>query len=225
MINKLVVVFCIWIFQFGNAQNVVLTKVLKMSENSDKFFYKIDPIKDSADYLGELEVQGFSDDDVAVFAKVYKKAKEIGANAFSLKKRFEIDGTEKLFDPYNYTFNLYYIEKGHLPKEDNVLYIINSNKKSQKIRYNQHLILISPRTYIRKQIPEGESITISTRKLLGTTINLIYKENQPVQFFAIFSTQVKNNTSGSAGLILKSGDIIPLERSYGDFLVTINEKK
>ena len=221
MINKLAVVFCIWIFQFGNAQNVVLTKVLKMSENSDKFFYKIDPIKDSTDYLGELEVQGFIDDDVAVFAKVYKEAKEIGANAFSLKKNFEIDGAEKSFDPYNYTFNLYYITKDHLPKEDNTIYIINANKKSQKIRYNEDLIIVEPRTYIRKEILEGETIVISTRKLLGTTINIQYKENQPIQFFEISSTQVKNNTSGSAGIVLKSGDIILLERSYGYFLSTI----
>lgn len=221
MINKLFISICLGLFYIGYSQNVFLTKVLRTSDNSDKIFYKIDPKKDSVDYLGELEVQGFSNDDVVVFSKVYKKAKEIGANAFCLKSIVEIDGTEKPFDPNNYVFNLYYVKSNNLPKEDNTIYIINTNNKSQKIRYNESLMTVEPRTYIKKEILEGETITISTRKLLGTTINLQYKENQPIQFFEISSTQIKNSDSGSAGIVLKSGDIISLERSYGHFLSTI----
>jgi hypothetical protein len=38
-------------------------------------------------------VNGFSNDDVTVFGEVYKKAKQIGANSFSLKPIENVDGT------------------------------------------------------------------------------------------------------------------------------------
>ena len=66
-------------------QNVVLNKVVKTHTNDDKVFYKINPETTAADYLGEVEVQGFSEQDAKVFGMIYKKAKEIGANAFSWK--------------------------------------------------------------------------------------------------------------------------------------------
>jgi hypothetical protein len=43
-------------------------------------------------------VNGFSNDDVTVFGEVYKKAKQIGANSFSLKPIENVDGTFKNFN-------------------------------------------------------------------------------------------------------------------------------
>lgn len=81
--RKIFVLYMILVGHFFMAQNVILNKVVKTHSNADKFLYKINPEAVNAEYLGEIEVQGFSDDDVKVFGMVYKKAKEIGANAFS----------------------------------------------------------------------------------------------------------------------------------------------
>ena len=80
------------------AQNVMLNKVVKSHSNEDKVFYKINPETTSAEYLGEVEVQGFSDNDAKVFGMIYKKAKEIGANAFAFLHFEEVDGTLSKFD-------------------------------------------------------------------------------------------------------------------------------
>ena len=60
---------------FFMAQNVILNKVEKTHSNADKFLYKINPEAVNAEYLGEIEVQGFSDDDVKIFGMIYKKGK------------------------------------------------------------------------------------------------------------------------------------------------------
>ena len=69
--KKSILLFLVILSQLVFAQNVILNKVEKTHSNSDKFFYKINSETVSAEYLGELEVQGFSDDDVNVFGMVY----------------------------------------------------------------------------------------------------------------------------------------------------------
>ena len=131
-------VFCTFIFaQIAFAQNVILNKVEKVNTNSDKIFYKIDPKVTSAEYLGEVEVQGFSDDDAKVFGMIYKKAKEIGANSFSFKPLETITGENADFDALNYRLNLYYTSKENIPEENNVVYLIASPFKKQKIAINK----------------------------------------------------------------------------------------
>ena len=203
------------------SQNVILNTVSKVSDNSDKFLYKINPAETQAEYLGEVEVQGFSNDDVDVFGKIYKKAKEIGANTFSFQPFIEVDGSEKPFDPSNYKLKLYYTEKANLPKEDNTIYIISSANKSQKISLNGENIQLEPRTYIKKTLEENKIYTISTKKFLGSGVRLTGKENQPVQYFQLSGAKIQANPYGSAGINLKTGDIILLENSYGSYLTTI----
>ena len=215
-------IFCTLIFaQFAFAQNVILNKVVKVNTNSDKIFYKIDPKVTSAEYLGEIEVQGFSDNDAKVFGMIYKKAKEIGANAFSYKPLETITGENSAFDELNYRLNLYYIPKENIPTENNAVYLIASPFKKQKIAINKENVLFEPRTFKKLNLEPGENYTISTRKLLGSAIMLSAQENQPVQYFQFSAFSVNSNPYGTAGINLKSGDIIKLEQSYAQFLTTI----
>ncbi len=62
--------------QLWNAQNVYLSKVEKTNDNKDKFLYKKEDAATDAVFLGEVEVQGFSKDDAAVFSMIYKKQKK-----------------------------------------------------------------------------------------------------------------------------------------------------
>ena len=222
--KKLIYLSILFFAQMFFGQTVILNKVLKSNTNSDKIFYKIDPSKVTSEYLGELEVQGFSDDDVKVFGMIYKKAKEIGANAFSYQPFETVDGSVQKFDYAHYRLNLYYVPANTFPKEDNIIYLIASPYKKQSIGVNKDNIVFQPRTYIKKTLSAGEIITISTKKLLGSTIKLAGQADQPVQYFQFSAFSVNSNPYGTAGVNVKSGDITRLEQSYGQFLTTIFEE-
>ncbi|MDN5423013.1 MAG: hypothetical protein L0G39_10040 [Chryseobacterium sp.] len=211
-------VFCI---QLCYAQKVYLSKIEKTNDNTDKFLYKkADAIK-GAEYLGEIDVQGFSNDDAAVFSLIYKKAKEIGANTFSFKPFENITGIPQPLNPANYKIALYYTPKENLAGQKGMLYVFASSDKNQKININEKDYVLTPRSYLTQEIIPGEVYTISTKKLLGSTIKVQAKNNDENLYFQVSSAKVNSDTSGTGGLNLKSGDIIGLERSYADFLSLI----
>lgn len=222
--KKLIYLSILFVCQLFFSQTVILNKVVKSNTNSDKVFYKIDPTKLDAEYLGELEVQGFSGDDVKTFGLVYKKAKEIGANAFSYQPFDSIDGSLQKFDYAHYKLSLYHVESRAFPKEDNIIYLIASPYKKQTIGVNKENIVFQPRTFTKRNLNVGEIFTVSTKKLLGSTIQLSGQENQPVQYFQFSAFSVNSNPYGNAGINLKSGDITRLEQSYGQFLTLIYEE-
>ncbi len=219
--KKSLTILSAFILHFATAQNVVLTEVKEMSDNTDKFLYNIQDSYTSGKYLGTLEVQGYSPNDVEVFGKVYAKAKEIGANAYTFAPFVAVDEKPVDFDPSHYRLHLFYLDKDQFPKEDNVVYIFNINAKSQKIAFNLQNIDLPERTYIKRSLSPNQLYTISTRKLLGSSIKLQAKENQPVQYFQIESARIKANPYGTSGINLKSGDLSGLEKSYAQFLKTI----
>lgn len=219
--RKLLIVMSLSMAAFVAAQNVLLTSVAKVSENSEKYLYRISPENPAAEYLGELEVQGFSPDDVETFGMIYKKAKEIGANTFAVSPFYNVDDSERPFDPGYYRFRLYFLPAREIPADHNAIYIINGSAKSQKITYNGQNISLPPRTFIKDHLKEGKEYSLSAGKLLGSKIRMAAKDTQPVQYFQISGTRVSTNPNGTPGLNLKSGDIIVLERSYGDYLRSI----
>lgn len=214
----------IFLGQMLSAQNVVLNEVVKTHSNTDKFLYKVDPATAAAEYLGEVEVQGFSEDDVKVFGMIYKKAKEIGANAFSYKPFVSIDESAQKFDPLHYKFSLYYVALDDFLNELNVVYFISSSYKKQTIALNKENKTFLPRTFTKRQLAVGETFTVSTKKLLGSSIVLSGQKDQAAQYFQFSAFSVNSNPYGTAGINLKSGDITPLEQSYGQFLTTIYEE-
>jgi len=218
--KKALIIAFVFLLQLVNAQNVYLTRVEKTHGNTDRFLYKIDDVKD-AEYLGEIEVQGFSKYDDEVFALVYKKAKEIGANTYTLKPFENIDGTKQDFNPSNYRLSLYFLPKAKMAEQTGFMYIFASSDKNQKIAVNNKDYVIAPRSYIMLKTVPGEIYTVSTRKLLGSAIKIQPKDNSSNQYFQISAAKIKSDNTGTGGLNLKSGDIIGLESSYGYFLSTI----
>lgn len=214
----------ILLVQLFNAQNVYLTKVEKTNNNTDKFLYTINEEIKDAEYLGEVEVQGFSKDDAGIFSLIYKKAKEIGANTFSLQPFENIDGSSQVFNPSNYKLNLYYLPKEKLVSQTGHLYLFASSDKEQKISINKKDYQLSPRSFLVINSVPGEVYTISTKKLLGSTIKIQPKANEVNQYFQVSSLKVKSDTSGVGGLNLKSGDIVGLEKSFAEFLTLIYSK-
>ncbi|MCT2564336.1 hypothetical protein [Chryseobacterium herbae] len=224
MIKNLAVAFSIFCAHWCTAQNVYLSKVAKTNDNTDKFLYQKTESTVDAEYLGEIEVQGFSNDDAAIFSLIYKKAKEVGANTFSFKPFENIDGTLQSLNPANYKIALYYTPKENLVVQKGMLYVFASSDKDQKININKKDYILTPRSYLTLDIVPGEIYTISTKKLLGSTIKVQPKTADENLYFQASSLKVKSDTSGNGGLNLKSGDIIGLEKSYAEFLSLIYER-
>ncbi|GGG47957.1 hypothetical protein [Epilithonimonas arachidiradicis] len=199
---------------------VTLNKVEKTNDNKDKFFYKItEPSK--SEFLGEILVNGFSNDDVAIFGDIYKKAKQVGANSFSLKPIENVDGTFQSFNPAYYILNLYYTQPDNITDEQNVVYLVSASEKNQKININNQTTEIKPRSFLRLELIDNEVLTVSTRKLLGSAVKLSGKKDQPSLYFSLTDFKIRSNDSIYGGINLKSGDITGLEKSFGMFLTTI----
>lgn len=219
--KNIAIIFSVLCIQLWSAQNVYMTRVEKTNDNSDKFFYRKDAAATDAVYLGEVEVQGFSKDDALVFSLVYKKAKEIGANTFQLKPFENVDGTPQPFNAANYKVALYYTPKEKLTAKYGEMYIFASSEKDQKISINRKDYTILPRTFLKLKVVPGEIYTISTKKLLGSTVKVQPKADDDNLYFQVSSLKVKPDNTGVGGLNLKSGDIIGLEKSYAEFLSVI----
>lgn len=202
-----------------SAQYITLSKAIKTSDNKDRFFYRIDPATANAEYLGEVEVQGFSNNDAETFRQIYTKAKTIGANSFSLRKSENLDG-QITFNPAHYFLDLYYT--ADIPRQENLIFVISSASKPQNIKFNNKTVTLLPRTYVRHPLTEGLSLSVG--RLLGSRITLSPKQNQPEQYFQLVPAGIRADQSGPGGLNLKSGDIILLEKSYAEFLTTIYQE-
>ena len=223
--KNLATVFFVLVVQLFSAQNVYLTKVQKTNDNTDKFLFKIkEEIKD-AQYLGEVEVQGFSKDDAATFSLIFKKAKEVGANAMSIQPFENVDGSPQTFNPSNYRLNLYYLPKEKFISQTGQIYLFASAEKEQKIGVNKKDYILSPRSFFIIDVIPNDVYTISTKKLLGSTIKIQPKANEVNQYFQVSALKVKSDNTGVGGLNLKSGDIIGLEKSYAEFLSLIYNKQ
>lgn len=202
-----------------SAQYITLSKAIKTSDNKDRFFYRIDPATANAEYLGEVEVQGFSNNDAEIFRQIYTKAKTIGANSFALRKSENLD-EQITFNPAHYFLDLYYT--ADIPRQENLIYVISSASKPQNIKFNNKTVTLLPRTYIKHPLTEGLSLSVG--RLLGSRITLSPKQNQPEQYFQVVPAGIRADHSGPGGLNLKSGDIILLEKSYAGFLTTIYQE-
>lgn len=218
--RKLFFLITLLCFQLFYLQSITLNKVDKINENKDKFFYNISETSKS-EFLGEILVNGFSNDDVKMFGEIYKKAKQVGANTFSLKPIENVDGSYQNFYPGYYILNLYYTSENDIPSEENVAYLVSSSDKSQKIDINNKTVELKPRSFLKLKLSDNEVMTVSTRKLLGSAVKLAGKENQPSLYFSMSNFKIRSNDSIYGGINLKSGDITGLEKSFGMFLTTI----
>lgn len=201
-----------------SAQNVYLSKIEKTVESSDRQFVLVNPENTAAEFLGLIEVQGFSKDDALMFSKIYQKAKEIGANAFAFQPFETVDEKPQPFNASNYRINLYSVSKEEITKPEQSIILVSSSAKPQTISVNRKNYTLQPRSFTKLTTVAGEIYTISTKKLLGSTIKASGRADSPAQYFQVSAAKIKANTAGEPGINLKSGDIIALERSYGDFL-------
>lgn len=222
--KKVLFFYFILLMNFVSSQNVIFNKIVKTDDNNDKFLYKIDPKTPNLEYLGEIEIQGFSNNDVEVFDKIYKKAKEIGANAFAYQPFDTIEGVPSQFDPSNYKLKLYYLPKEQFPSRNNTVFLIASPNQDKTIEFNKEKIKFLQRTYTERKTEAGKTYTINTRKLLGSTIKKMAKANDPVSYFQIIGFQIGEDNYGQGKIQIKSGDLVPLERSFAEFLTTIYQE-
>ncbi len=216
------------LFFFANlffSQEVYLRKIVDINKDSkDKVLLAMPQAQSTSKLLGEIEVIGFSENDQNTFKLIYNKAKEIGANTYVLKKFENIDGSLQDLDPSHYKLNLYYTPIQDVKTNPNLIHIISSSKKDQKIRINDRTQSLPSRTYLVKNLSPGEALSLSTRKLLGSSVKYINDETKSPAYFQISGFSLHEDAYGNAGLVLKSGDINKLDQSYGQFLTTIYQE-
>jgi hypothetical protein len=223
--GKLITIFFIFITSVISAQNVYLTKVEKTNDNADKFLYHLKEKISDSEFLGEVEVQGFSADDADVFSQIYKKAKEVGANSFMVKPFETVDGISQKFDAAHYKLHLYYTPSEKFSVDGGDLYLFAASSKDQKININRQDYLLAPRTYLKIPMVTSEIYTISTKKLLGSTIKIQKSAKNTDQYYQISSARLGNSSQNDGTLHLKSGDIVGLEKSFAQFLSVIYQEK
>lgn len=219
---KRILTLCLlMVVALASAQVVYIDRMERVVQNNDKHLYKI---KDTINalYLGQIEVRGFAGDDVATFKEVYKKAKQMGANAFRWKPILDVDGGIKAFDPNFYLLSLYYVKPEDLHLEQNIAYIIGAPVKSVRIAINKKKTTLAARSYIRLPLQPGIIYTVNTLKFLGAGVKMSAKHEQDATYFQVSGFRVNSNT-GKFGINLQSGDIYAVETSYGMFLTTIYE--
>lgn len=195
------------------AQAVNLTEAKTTNENNDQRLYKLEQAND-AQYLGKIEILGPLENGPAAFQKFYQKARSLGANAFIFQSKKNLENQEVVSNTREIA--LYYSQT--LPENANS-YLVFNDSKGKEILVNGEKVSIPQASYYEGKIVEGESNYIATKKFLGSRVNLYYKEGQPQQNFQVISGGVRSDKSGvTGGLILKTGDLIVLERSYANFL-------
>jgi hypothetical protein len=228
MINpmkKLVTFFATFFFSVFFSQDVFLRKIVDINQNSkDKFLYALDSITSNSKFLGELEVIGSSSDNQIAFTKIYNKAKEIGANSYSIKKFENIDGSLQSLDTSHYKLNLYYTPSTDFVFNTKQVYIFGNANKPQKIRIDNTNLELNESSYITKELLSGQSIAISTRKFLGSTIHYTSEASKFPAYFQISGFKIQEGSPSNSGLIFKSSDIVKLDTSYGQFLSIIFQK-
>ena len=214
------VLFFVTIFAFG--QNVQLYKVAKLNENSDKSLLKVEHENSNMEYLGEIEVQGFSNDDPLMFSQIYKKAKEIGANTYTYLPFETIDGTSK-FDSHHYRLKLFFENKEKKSNEETYLYVFSSEKK-QSINIDDKKYTFEPRSFVKLPvIPKVYSL--STRNLLGSSIK-VQPSGNANYYFQVSPFKINSGSENTGGgLNIKTGDIVSLEESYALFLSLIYKEQ
>lgn len=213
--------FFLFFLQTYSAQEVYLRKIADINKiGNDKFLYNTPEKLNTSQYLGELEVVGIARNNQELFTKIYNKAKEIGANSYSLKNFENIDGTLQDIDVSHFKLNLYYTPSQDIVQNSTIIYIL-SNNTPKKIRINRSDVNLNSDTYIKKTLLPGDELTISTIKLLGSTIKISTNNQKLPQYFQVLGFNIKEND----GISLKSGDIKKLDTSYGQFLVLISKEQ
>ena len=221
MIKKVLYLYILLHVGFCFSQTVFLTEAKNIGENKDKFLYAFYKKPDStiAKYLGKIEVSGFSNDDVAIFNEIYKKAKTISANYFYINTPENIAGQNK-FNPNYYTIYIYDVESSKIKKEENQIYLINPEKETE-IRINNKKIKLPARSYIKYDLSRDNITDISVGKFLGSRIKLQSKDGQAEQYFQISGKKISASSPSNPGINFKTGDVIRLEKSYAQFLISI----
>ena len=195
------------------AQAVNLTEAKTTNENNDQRLYKLEEAT-NAQYLGKIEILGPLENGPTAFQKFYQKARSLGANAFVFHAKKNLDNQDVVSNTRE--VSLYYSQT--LPENANS-YLVFNDSKAKEILVNGAKVAIPQTSYYEGKIADGETNYIATKKFLGSRINLYYNEGQPQQNFQVISGGVRSDKSGvTGGLILKTGDLVLLERSYANFL-------
>ena len=205
-----IVFFCM---QFTFGQKIILAEGSHAVQNNDRRLYKV-ASGSGGQLLGEIEISGALSDPVAAFNSFYRKSKVLGANAYTQVRQPDLDGNPITSGLRK--IQLYYFER--LPVENNIAYILNPDR-ARKFRINGNKLELPADSFYSLELQDGKEISIVTGGFLGSTVNLSYKIQQPAIFLTLNSGGLgTSHDPSNGGIVIKSGDLVQLESSFGNFL-------
>lgn len=199
-----------------NAQIITFAKVIKTNDNQDKNIYSSTEEFSEEDLLAQIEIDGYTSDDALVYSQIYKKAKEVGANIVQWQPPVNIDGRKQEINLHNYKLNLYYREQS-ISKEG-IAYIFGSPTKDVKITLNNKKLLLPARSYIKYNLAPGKLLELNVGGFLGSRIKVKGSTANDEFYFQISGGKLG---AEDEGLKIKSGDIVGVDPSFGEFLKII----
>lgn len=225
------------------AQNIEFTNINESytspSKEKVKYFDYIDPQMDLsaqtkiADCKLTIDKKGKYPLDKTFF-DLWKEANKKSANSFSIES-IAFENNQYLVDVSLYHLSDSDIDTNLSLYDDNLIIIFgdlntNNDNKKKSCKVNKEKIEILPYTYAAFQNEIGEKTKISVGGLMGSSITIKGEDGKIGSFFSLggFSAAPAvgigygyGGAGGGVGISISTGNIYPMEPSFGLFVMTI----
>ena len=224
--KRLLSLLLLFVIMFTMAQDIYLRKIHDIhTDKSDTSFFALAKPFEGSKLLAEMEVIGDTESIQELFFKIRYKAKEIGANSYTINYYQNIDGTQQEFDLSHFKLNLYFSSIKNIVNDMVSVYVFSSSNKIKNISINNTKITLLPNSFIKLIPAFGQRVKISTRKLLGSTISYSNTKGSGTVYFQVLGFSFRENSDYSGSLNIKTGDIIRLDPYFGQFLTLIYQEQ
>jgi hypothetical protein len=208
-------------------------EILKQSDfkptqkNKKKVFAFVEPTTDSTyfQHIATIRATGKRNkgDIRILYDKIRTKALKLGGNSFG------IQDYKKIGDPKEYTLTLHIyhgtdsaLRRNAKNHESNVVYVFGDLRKSGDnlgFKVNDKKDEIQAGTFYRHELQEGQEVTLT--KGISTFVVKREKSQSALFFILDRSNAAPAALLGVVGLAFNFGQILPVERHFGYFLVDI----
>lgn len=160
---------------------------------------------------------------VNVFNLFWKKANQLGANAFQIDTINSIQGT--LFIELSvYNLNDYSYNKMLKLIPVNMIYVIggiDNKRSSRNIKFNNKKLLLDPMSFIAFQNNVDEEATLSIGGFMGAKLWVKGKENRLPKHLSLSGFGIGPGHYNNVGVNFNTGRIYDVEFNFGQFLVHV----
>ena len=216
--------------QFSNAQRVeVVNKTDFQAPAESQAFIFWEAATDTALLapIATVRISGFSAEASLenLFDRLKSKAQKLGANAF------RVDAFSVLGQQTHFALKVYYatdtaVKQNMQNQEKNVVYVfgdLNPVGSSVTFKADKMNKEVRGGRFVRLLVEAGKELRLSKGGITGASMTVKAKEKEPALFLAIsgFGLTAPPVYAGAVGIGFNTGNILPLNKSFGRMLVTL----